>query len=997
MASIIQANMHRSRTADNLIRQLVLEKETNLVLISEQYTNNISPAWYSDILGTAAIWIPDTRKCKVKKHGRGRGFVWVKCGKITYFSCYLTPNDPIHEYKQKVSEIEDAVRATNGNLIVAGDFNAKSLEWGMPTTDSRGRFLLEMAARSGLLVLNVGNVPTFRRRGHVGTIPDISFSSEALYGRVRDWRVMEDYNGSDHQYVTFDVVDDAARQNNVNSAQTIKWNVKRTDTAKFAEQLAVGPNNHQNSGINDRDAVETLARSSMDVIQAACEASIPHARPRKKRTQVHWWTEEIANLRRNCLRCRRRALRTYNVAGGRNATEAYRAAKKSLRSAINKSKARCWRELTEDVNRDPWGLGYKIATKRLGAYRAPCVLDKTTMDRIVRDLFPTHPEGRNEEPIITEEIPLFSLEELENAVLSLKPKKSPGPDGIPNEVLKLVYQFRPNLLLDMFNACIAQGIFSKIWKVGRLVLVSKKNADPEASSGYRPLCMLDTAGKLLEKLLKTRLLSAIRDAGDLSPNQYGFRAGRSTINAISEVVEAVRRAEAHNHHSRRLVLLVTLDVRNAFNTAKWSDMMEALASFNVPRYLLRIVANYLQDRYILYESEEGIHQSKLSAGAAQGSVLGPDLWNAMYDELLRLEMPDETSLIGYADDVAVVIAARDLEKAQVKLNRVMRHIMRWMTLHGLQLALNKTEVVVLTKKRIETIIHINVGNEEIQTRSAVKYLGILIDRKMTFFDQIKKTADKAEEGIMALSRLMANVSGPRSSKRRLLMGAVQSVLLYGSEIWADALEKQSYRNKLARVQRRGALRVASAYRTVSEPAVLLIAGVIPIDLLAKERRALFLKRLEESEEENGRENARIRTMEEWQRRWQGEQRGRWTARLIPDVVKWTARPHGEVDYYLTQLLSGHGYFRTYLKKIGKADSENCIYCHEDRDDAEHTFFMCSHWAAQRASLEEEVGAVTPETVVYAMIAEEQKWLSVARYAQSILRTKKRELDQEALD
>ena len=73
--------------------------------------------------------------------------------------------------------------------------------------------------------------------------------------------------------------------------------------------------------------------------------------------------------------------------------------------------------------------------------------------------------------------------------------------------------------------------------------------------------------------------------------------------------------------------------------------------------------------------------------------------------------------------------------------------------------------------------------------------------------------------------------------------AVQSVLLlYGAEVWADALSKKIYRMKLALVQRKGALRVVSAYRIVSEPAVTVIAGVDPIYRLANVRRAVHLRK-----------------------------------------------------------------------------------------------------------------------------------------------------------
>lgn len=76
-----------------------------------------------------------------------------------------------------------------------------------------------------------------------------------------------------------------------------------------------------------------------------------------------------------------------------------------------------------------------------------------------------------------------------------------------------------------------------------MVLIPKGKGDLEQPSSYQPLCMLDTAGKVLEKLFKTRLTEAIVAAGDLSPHQHGFRARLSTINTVQELVESVQRAE----------------------------------------------------------------------------------------------------------------------------------------------------------------------------------------------------------------------------------------------------------------------------------------------------------------------------------------------------------------------------------------------------------------------------------------------------------------------
>ena len=80
--------------------------------------------------------------------------------------------------------------------------------------------------------------------------------------------------------------------------------------------------------------------------------------------------------------------------------------------------------------------------------------------------------------------------------------------------------------------------------------------------------MLEPAGKQFEKLIKSRLHAAVERADSLSQRQYGFRPGKSTVDAIQEVVEAVRVAENQNHYSGRMVFLVTLYVRNAFNSAR---------------------------------------------------------------------------------------------------------------------------------------------------------------------------------------------------------------------------------------------------------------------------------------------------------------------------------------------------------------------------------------------------------------------------------------------
>lgn len=131
--------------------------------------------------------------------------MWVQSNGIIYVSCYLTPNESILEFQEKLDVLEDEIRVEEGKILVAGDLNARAVEWGMPKPDSRGKRILEMAARTGLMVMNKGNRPTFRRPGQNGTIPDITLASESLASMIERWEVLEDYTGSDHQYITYSV------------------------------------------------------------------------------------------------------------------------------------------------------------------------------------------------------------------------------------------------------------------------------------------------------------------------------------------------------------------------------------------------------------------------------------------------------------------------------------------------------------------------------------------------------------------------------------------------------------------------------------------------------------------------------------------------------------------------------------------------------------------------------------------------------------------------
>ncbi|CAB0042209.1 unnamed protein product [Trichogramma brassicae] len=175
---------------------------------------------------------------------------------------------------------------------------------------------------------------------------------------------------------------------------------------------------------------------------------------------------------------------------------------------------------------------------RLRGPRANYPSSLTLVRRIVAALFPRVLDEPALPPPLQAGaiVPAVTMKELRGACRRIKDHTAPGPDGVPNSAIKITIDKHPDIFLQVYTACLRSGVFPACWKRQMLALLPKPSKPPEEPSSCRPLCMLNTAGKIFERIICDRLEAITESPGSLSDHQYGFRKGRSTTHAIENVI-----------------------------------------------------------------------------------------------------------------------------------------------------------------------------------------------------------------------------------------------------------------------------------------------------------------------------------------------------------------------------------------------------------------------------------------------------------------------------
>ena len=385
-------------------------------------------------------------------------------------------------------------------------------------------------------------------------------------------------------------------------------------------------------------------------------------------------------------------------------------------------------------------------------------------------------------------------QEVNDVLMGLDSACASGWDEIPVKLLKSCKDFIVPVVVQLANLCFHSGLFPKALKRS-VVTPIFKGGDNNDVNNYRPISVLTSISKIIEKLLNKRLLSYLTTYDILSTSQYGFRRGKSTQDAVIDMVTLITERVDNGDKC----LTVFLDLKKAFDTVSTDILTKRLEDIGVRGIALSLFQNYLSERKQIvkidkFKSSEEI----ITYGVPQGSVLGPTLFLVYINDLCRLGN-SVGRVFCYADDTALVFSGRTWDAVKASAESGLAKVYTWLNTNLLTINTAKTNYICFAPSKRsqpseEFFISLHACKDELYQMDCscprllkvnfTKYLGVIVDQRLSWHSQI----DLVIERIRKLKWIFKTLRHVMTSTllNKIYVALVQSIITYCIPVWGGA-------------------------------------------------------------------------------------------------------------------------------------------------------------------------------------------------------------------
>lgn len=763
---------------------------------------------------------------------------------ITICNIYL-PDSIIFSYQQ----ITNIIKQLPSPYILVGDFNSRNTNWGCNHTDPRGKIIEKIIDDENITLLNNGTFT--RHNSSKGTFSaiDLSLASPSISPYL-SWEVKTDYFNSDHWPILIKIHHRNSLQTPYN---TNKWNLRNPNWTLYSDIIdkTMSENQILNNELN-KDDIDTIVKQFTSIITEAAHKSIGKTIIHPKKTPVPWWSKDCNNAIKNYKKALNRYKKTKTIPDHINLKKA----KALSRRIIKHQKAESWKKLINDLTpntpiKEAWkkirlieGIKFNDTPQTLSkgdktyfsslekAEALAEIFEKNSSDENYSPEFRNSKSKNETDNPITfskeENHPInlpINVQELYDALYKCNLKNSTGHDEIPYIFIKQLPINAISILLKIYNLIWEKRTFPSSWKIAIIIPILKPNKDRHEVTSYRPISLICTLSKLLEKIVSKRLYWTLKQTNFISDQQFGFQRNKSTIDALTIITEDIYSAFNIKQH----VLLTSLDIEKAYDMVWRHRILDILQKNKINGNTLAYISNFLSKRSFSVKLNE-THSSNhnLQNGIPQGSSLSVTLFIIAINELPSI-IPSPLKTIMFADDSTIYCKGRNINTSKTIMQNAINEIIKWEKSTGFKFGPAKSKSIIFSYKTNKTPPQIYMNNILIPPTNDLKMLGLNLNNQLNWSKHIKLLKTKTKSRLNIIRAISNRAWGANSSIIiRTYKSLVLSVIDYGSIIYGAAPE--SILKSLDPIHNQGIRLSIGAFKTSPIPSILCEANTPPLEI-----------------------------------------------------------------------------------------------------------------------------------------------------------------------